>query len=69
MWAGGEYFIRGFFAAYNLKDGSLAWKFHTVPPKPGQPFEDKAQEEAAKTWDGRLGEVRWRRLGVGRPGV
>ena len=46
---GGEYFIRGFFAAYNLKDGSLAWKFHTVPPAPGQPFEDKAQEDAAKT--------------------
>ncbi len=50
--AGGEFFIRGFFAAYNLKDGSLAWKFHTVPPKPGQPFEDKAQEDAAKTWTG-----------------
>jgi quinohemoprotein ethanol dehydrogenase len=50
--AGGEYFIRGFFAAYNLKDGSLAWKFHTVPPKPGDPFEDKAQEAAAKTWTG-----------------
>ncbi len=50
--AGGEYFIRGFFAAYNLKDGSLAWKFHTVPPAPGQPFEDAAQEAAAKTWTG-----------------
>jgi PQQ-dependent dehydrogenase (methanol/ethanol family) len=50
--AGGEYFIRGFFAAYNIKDGKLAWKFHTVPPAPGQPFEDKAQEEAAKTWTG-----------------
>jgi PQQ-dependent dehydrogenase (methanol/ethanol family) len=50
--AGGEYFIRGFFAAYDLKDGKLAWKFHTVPPAPGKPFEDKAQEEAAKTWTG-----------------
>jgi quinohemoprotein ethanol dehydrogenase len=50
--AGGEYFIRGFFAAYNLKDGSLAWKFYTVPPAPGKPFEDKAQEAAAKTWTG-----------------
>lgn len=49
---GGEYFIRGFFAAYDLKDGKLAWKFHTVPPAPGQPFEDKAQEEASKTWTG-----------------
>jgi quinohemoprotein ethanol dehydrogenase len=50
--AGGEYFIRGFFAAYSLKDGKLAWKFHTVPPAPGKPYEDKAQEEAAKTWTG-----------------
>ncbi|MEO5924170.1 MAG: PQQ-dependent dehydrogenase, methanol/ethanol family [Bryobacteraceae bacterium] len=50
--AGGEYFIRGFFAAYSLKDGKLAWKFYTVPPAPGKPFEDKAQEEAAKTWTG-----------------
>jgi PQQ-dependent dehydrogenase (methanol/ethanol family) len=49
---GGEYFIRGFFAAYNVKDGSLAWKFHTVPPAPGQPFEDKDQEKASKTWVG-----------------
>jgi len=49
---GGEYFIRGFFAAYNIKDGSLAWKFYTVPPAPGQPFEDKAQEDASKTWTG-----------------
>jgi quinohemoprotein ethanol dehydrogenase len=49
---GGEYFIRGFFAAYNIKDGSLAWKFHTVPPAPGQPFEDKDQEKASKTWVG-----------------
>jgi quinohemoprotein ethanol dehydrogenase len=49
---GGEYFIRGFFAAYDLKDGSLAWKFHTVPPAPRQPMEDPAQEKASKTWVG-----------------
>ena len=59
---GGEFFIRGFFAAYNLKDGSLAWKFHTVPPKPGEPFEDKAQEAAAKTWTGD-----WAKYGGGAP--
>ncbi len=58
--AGGEYFIRGFFAAYSLKDGKLAWKFHTVPPAPGKPFEDKAQEEAAKTWTGE-----WAKYGGG----
>lgn len=60
--AGGEYFIRGFFAAYNLKDGKLAWKFHTVPPAPGQPFEDKSQEEAFKTWTGD-----WSKYGGGGP--
>jgi len=60
--AGGEYFIRGFFAAYNLKDGSLAWKFYTVPPAPGQPFEDEAQEKAAKTWTGD-----WAKYGGGGP--
>jgi quinohemoprotein ethanol dehydrogenase len=59
---GGEFFIRGFFAAYNLKDGSLAWKFHTVPPAPGQPFEDAAQEKAAKTWTGD-----WAKYGGGAP--
>lgn len=60
--AGGEYFIRGFFAAYNLRDGSLAWKFYTVPPPPGQPFEDEAQERAAKTWVGD-----WAKYGGGAP--
>ncbi len=60
--AGGEYFIRGFFAAYNLKDGALAWKFHTVPPAPGKPFEDKAQADAAKTWTGD-----WSKYGGGGP--
>jgi PQQ-dependent dehydrogenase (methanol/ethanol family) len=58
---GGEYFIRGFFAAYNLKDGKLAWKFHVVPPKPGQPLEDKAQEVASKTW----GNGDWSKYGGG----
>lgn len=60
--SGGEYFIRGFFAAYNVEDGSLAWKFYTVPPKPGEPFEDEAQEQAAKTWTGD-----WAKYGGGAP--
>ncbi len=59
---GGEYFIRGFFAAYDIDDGLLAWKFHTVPPAPGEPFEDQAQEDAAKTWTGD-----WAKYGGGGP--
>src|ERR1019366_3437778 len=42
-------------------DGSLAWKFHVVPPKPGQPFEDAAQEKASKTW----GTGDWAKYGGG----
>ncbi len=67
---GGEYFIRGFLAAYNLKDGSLAWKFHTVPPAPGPGLlEDEAQQKAAKTSQGDWGQVRGGVSRVGRLGV
>ena len=41
--AGGEYGIRGFFAAYNASDGKLAWKFSTVPA---------AGEPGVETWAG-----------------
>lgn len=30
--SGGEYGVRGFLAAYNIKDGSLAWKAYSVGP-------------------------------------
>jgi PQQ-dependent dehydrogenase (methanol/ethanol family) len=30
--AGGEYGVRGFMAAYNISDGSLAWKGYSVGP-------------------------------------
>lgn len=41
--AGGEYGIRGFLDAYNVEDGSRAWRFHTVPG-PG--------EFGHETWEG-----------------
>jgi len=34
--AGGEYGIRGFIAAFDVKTGKEAWRFHTVPG-PGDP--------------------------------
>ncbi len=34
--AGGEYGIRGFIAAYDVKTGKEAWKFYTIPG-PGEP--------------------------------
>jgi len=49
--AGGEYDARGYVSAYDLETGKLAWRFFTVPPAPGQPFENPELEMAAKTWD------------------
>ncbi len=48
--SGGEYGVRGFFAAFDAKDGKLAWRFYTVPGDPSKPFEQPELAEAAKTW-------------------
>jgi quinohemoprotein ethanol dehydrogenase len=48
--SGGEYAIRGFFAAFDVQTGKLAWKFYTVPGDPSKPFEQPELKEAAKTW-------------------
>ncbi len=48
--SGGEYAIRGFFAAFDVNTGKLAWKFYTVPGDPSKPFEQPELKEAAKTW-------------------
>jgi len=42
---GGELPIRGFIAAYNIKDGKEAWRFYVVPNK------DK-NEPGSETWGG-----------------
>jgi alcohol dehydrogenase (cytochrome c) len=41
--AGGEYGVRGFFDAYDVKTGKLAWRHYTVPAQ-GEP--------GAETWSG-----------------
>lgn len=41
--AGGEFGIRGFIAAYDVRTGSEAWRFYTIPA-PGEP--------GHQTWDG-----------------
>ena len=53
---GAEYGVRGYFSAYNVEDGTLNWRFYTVPGDPSLPFESKALEDAAKTWTGRWWE-------------
>ncbi len=43
--------VRGYVAAYDLKTGAFKWRFYTVPPAVGKPFENPELEAAAKTWD------------------
>jgi quinohemoprotein ethanol dehydrogenase len=48
---GAEFDSRGYVSAYDLQTGQLAWRFYTVPGDPAKPYESKALEMAAKTWD------------------
>jgi quinohemoprotein ethanol dehydrogenase len=43
--------VRGYVSAYELESGRLKWRFYTVPPPPGRPFENPELAAAAKTWD------------------
>jgi quinohemoprotein ethanol dehydrogenase len=60
--SGGEYGVRGMFAAVDAATGKLAWTFYTVPGDPSKPFEQPELAEAAKTWSGE-----WWKLGGGGP--
>jgi PQQ-dependent dehydrogenase (methanol/ethanol family) len=57
---GAEFGVRGFISAYNVADGSLAWRFYTVPGDPALGFENDAMKMAAATWKGE-----WWKLGGG----
>ena len=48
---GAEFDSRGYVSAYDLETGHLAWRFYTVPGDPNKPYESKALEMAARTWD------------------
>lgn len=49
--SGGELDARGYVSAYQIADGTLAWRFFTVPASTNGPFEHKELEAAARTWD------------------
>jgi quinohemoprotein ethanol dehydrogenase len=49
---GAEFGVRGYVSAYDAETGNLVWRFYTVPGDPAKPFESKAIEQAAKTWNG-----------------
>ncbi len=72
--AGGEYGIRGYIAAYDVKTGNEAWRFYTIPGK-GEPGNetwagDSWERGGASIWvtgsyDPQLNLTYW---GVGNPG-
>jgi quinohemoprotein ethanol dehydrogenase len=43
--------VRGYVSAYDLNSGAFKWRFFTVPPAPGQPYENPELAAADKTWD------------------
>jgi quinohemoprotein ethanol dehydrogenase len=49
---GAEFGVRGYITAYDPGTGKQIWRFYTVPGDPSAPFENKAMEDAAKTWSG-----------------
>jgi len=71
---GGEFGIRGFFAAYDVETGEEVWKFYTIPG-PGEPGHDSWEGDdwehgGAPIWitpsyDPELNLTYW---GVGNPG-
>lgn len=48
---GAELGLRGYITAYDAQTGEQVWRWFTVPGDPSKPFENKAMEMAAKTWD------------------
>ncbi len=72
--AGAEYGIRGFVDAYNIADGSRAWRFYTVPG-PGELGHDTWGGDSWKTGGGSVWmtpsydpEANLIYVGVGNPG-
>ncbi len=53
---GAEFGVRGYISAYDAETGNMAWRFYTVPGRPGETdgaASDKAMAEiAAPTWNG-----------------
>ncbi|MFI5317450.1 MAG: PQQ-dependent dehydrogenase, methanol/ethanol family [Myxococcota bacterium] len=57
---GAELGVRGYVSAYEAESGKMVWRTYTVPGDPSQPFESKALERAAATWQGE-----WWKIGGG----
>ncbi len=59
---GAEFGVRGYISAFDVKSGDMKWRWYVVPGDPAKGFENKAMEEAAKTWDP---AVKWWEAGGG----
>lgn len=46
----GDGSTRGYISAWDIRTGAFKWRFFTVPPPPGQPFEHPELAMAAKSW-------------------
>ncbi len=49
--SGGEYGVRGYVTAYDLKTGEQKWRFWIVPGDPANGYESPEMEMASQTWD------------------
>ena len=67
--SGAELGVRGWMAAYNLKDGSLAWKAYSTGPDAEMLIDPEKTTHLGKpvgpdsglnTWEGEAVEDRWR---------
>ena len=57
---GAELGVRGYVSAYDASNGTMKWRFYTVPGNPASGFENPILEKAAQTWSGQ-----WWTLGGG----
>lgn len=56
---GGEFGVRGYFSAYDAKNGDQIWRFYTVPDNPAKET-DPLMKKISTTWSGE-----WWKLGGG----
>jgi len=48
--------VRGYVTTYDAETGKQLWRWHVIPGNPADGFENKAMEEAARTWSGQWWE-------------
>ena len=62
---GAEFGVRGYVSAYDIADGSLRWRFYTVPNPDGEPDDAASDEIFAKAANKTWGDGEWKESGGG----